>query len=596
MPASKKSTTVASRILVALFGLPFAAFGLGFFFWNVLPGIIDSISVQDWHPATANLLQVELVTSVSDGSSSYRATARYQYYYAGQTYTGDRVAVHNGGDNIGNFQQALDQRLEQAYQEKQPITVWVNPDEPSKSIADRDPRWSLTLFKLLFCVVFTAIGLGLIIYLITTRAKPAPVYGLDDSQADAPWLEVLNTNKDWPSNRIRSNAKRGMWFFWLFALVWNLISMPLMFALPGEVSTGNQLALIGLVFPVIGFGLVLAAIRKTREWQYFGPTLLTLDPFPGSIGGHVGGTVRLNVPFNPAVNYRVTLNNSYSHVSGSGKNRSRSESVQWQNSQIARSVKEQGGTLLTFRFDVPEGLNESQEATGNYYKWTIVLEAALEPVELARSFDIPVFATSKKSAAIENTGTAVMEGIRSQAIEQIMNVKQIPGGAELYFPAGRNAGMALAVFVTGLIFGGAGVWLWSETVFMSIMFLLFSIPCTLGGIYTGINSLRVRIDLNGVQTTRNLLGYKVIGRYLDRHQIKGIIYRKGSQQNMGSKVTVFYNLFIVAKNDSEIRIGESFTGAGQAGYAAESISLLTGIPCIKNHMQPTNRLQKYFSG
>jgi hypothetical protein len=43
-------------------------------------------------------------------------------------------------------------------------------------------------------------------------------------------------------------------------------------------------ALIRLLFPLVGIWLIACAIRRTREWRRFGAAPVTLDPVPGSIG------------------------------------------------------------------------------------------------------------------------------------------------------------------------------------------------------------------------------------------------------------------------------------------------------------------------
>ena len=86
-----------------------------------------------------------------------------------------------------------------------------------------------------------------------------------------------------------------MWAAWAFAIFWNAISAVTPFIAYREVvSNDNYIALVALLFPLVGIGLLIWALRRTFEWRRFGPAPVTLDPFPGSIGGHVGGTVDIN--------------------------------------------------------------------------------------------------------------------------------------------------------------------------------------------------------------------------------------------------------------------------------------------------------------
>ena len=133
-----------------------------------------------------------------------------------------------------------------------------------------------------------------------------------------------------------------MWGAWFFAIVWNLVSAVTPFIAYREVvGKGNYVALVALLFPLIGIGLLVWAVRRTLEWRRFGPVPVTLDPFPGSIGGHVGGTVDLAVPFDPSLRVEATLTGLESYVSGSGRNRSRRERAKWQDARLAHA--EPGG-------------------------------------------------------------------------------------------------------------------------------------------------------------------------------------------------------------------------------------------------------------
>jgi hypothetical protein len=58
---------------------------------------------------------------------------------------------------------------------------------------------------------------------------------------------------------------------------------------------------------LVGLGLLVWAVRQTLAWRCFGMTLLELDPFPGAIGGDIGGLLELRLPYNPRCPFRITL-------------------------------------------------------------------------------------------------------------------------------------------------------------------------------------------------------------------------------------------------------------------------------------------------
>ncbi len=95
---------------------------------SVLPTLYDWARMQFWEPVPAQLLAAELREKAgSKSSTTYLASAQYRYLFADQPYAGRRVAIGSGADNIGNFQQQLGQRLEQALAQGAPVTAWVNP-------------------------------------------------------------------------------------------------------------------------------------------------------------------------------------------------------------------------------------------------------------------------------------------------------------------------------------------------------------------------------------------------------------------------------------------------------------------------------------
>lgn len=152
--------------VMGLFALPFAAVGVGMLLLSVLPTLYDWSRMQFWQPVNATLLAANLNSSRSSKSTSYHVTARYRYEVAGRAYEGERVAISGGGDNVGDFQEALGERLEQALRAGQPVQVWVNPSHPADAVIDRSLRPGLLAFKMVFVVLFGGVGVGLLVFVL----------------------------------------------------------------------------------------------------------------------------------------------------------------------------------------------------------------------------------------------------------------------------------------------------------------------------------------------------------------------------------------------------------------------------------------------
>ena len=76
---------------------------------------------------------------------------------------------------------------------------------------------------------------------------------------------------EWASGQIVSSEKTKMIFAIAFTFFWCVVSLPLVFFLPAEIyEKGNTIALVGLVFPAVGIGLLIWAARLVGRFWKFG--------------------------------------------------------------------------------------------------------------------------------------------------------------------------------------------------------------------------------------------------------------------------------------------------------------------------------------
>ena len=566
------------RIFGSLFALPF--FGVGvWMLWSVSNTLIDSVQMRTWVPVEASLTSSGYRTNRGDDSDTYEAYATYTYNYLGQNFVGDRVGLNNGADNIGDYQQDTGRQLANAQSRGETITVWVNPDNPAESIIDPSLRWGLIGFKLIFLFVFGGVGLGL---LVAVWRAPKPKDKTLPEYRQSPWL----IKKEWETNTIRSGSKLAMWGMWAFAGIWNAISAPLPFMLYGEVvEKQNYLALAGLLFPLVGLLLLSWAIKLTREWTRFGATPVTLDPFPGSIGGHVGGTINLNLPFDGSNRFVMTLTSLHSYISGSGKNRSRKESPRWQEEIVAHAESTGSGTRLMFRFDVPEGLKESDadQSEDSYNLWRLNLQAELDGTNLDRDFEIPVYATGQNSMGISDVQVArsasTTDGLYDKLVRKAVRVHNDGMTKTLVFPAGRNAISNLMGFTIGAVFATVGFFLVVQegaTIFGSVFGGVGALVAV-SAFYMLCKSLHVSKQGNLIRSTRKLLGIPIRTREMRVSDF----YRFEVDSNMasqnGKKHVMHYKITAIDRAANEMRVGEGFKGKSAGDAAVRFLSKELGL-------------------
>jgi len=566
------------KIFSLLFALPF--FGVGVWMaYSISGNLIDATKMRQWEPTQATLQRAGYESHSGDDAYTYEAYAQYTYDFGGQRYTGTRVAISGGADNIGDYQTDLGNRLSQTMSRGDTVTVYVNPDDPAMAIIDRSVRWGLMGFKSIFLFVFGGVGLGLIIFVLRSPKEKdlsAPEF------REKPWL----ANDDWQSRVVKSNSKSAMYFAWGFAVFWNLISSYLPFVIYEEVTVkGNMAALIGLMFPLVGIGLLTWAMRRTFEWRRFGAAPVELDPFPGSIGGHVGGTIDINLPYDSTAQFSLTLTNLHSYVSGTGKNRSRKESAEWQDTQVAHVTSGSKGSRLSFRFDVPEELSESaaDKREDAYYLWRLNVKADLEGADFDRDYEIPVYATSEQSKHLSEfsirQAKTEQRQIDAGAIEKLINLTHDATGKSMVFPMGRNLASGFGGMLFGSIFAGAGWFLIASEGqwFMGAIFGGVGSLIFISGLYYIFNSLEVEQNGSDIRTTRRILGIPVKQKVMRRAEFVRFKKKASSTTQSGSKHVIQYSVSAIDSNGQKMVMGEGFKGAGQAEAAASFIGEQFGL-------------------
>ena len=571
------------RIVGSLFALPF--FGVGvWMLWSVSNTIYSAWEMQHWAQVEARLITAGYETHSGDDSDTHQAYARYSYSYDGGLYTGDRVTIAGGADNIGDYQTDMGRALSARFAQGQSVTIWVNPEDPLQSIIDPSIRWGLIGFKSIFLFVFGGVGLGLLVFLWRApKDKDATL----PQYKEAPWL----LNHDWQTPTIRSSSKAAMWGAWAFAAIWNLISSVTPFMAYQEVTEKqNYLALIALLFPLVGIGLLTWAVRRTLEWRRFGPAPVTLDPFPGSIGGHVGGTIDLNLPYDSAARFQLTLTSLHSYISGSGKDRSRRETAEWQDEVVAHAGPGGKGTRLTFRFDVPTGLEETdalQEGDA-YYLWRMNLSASLPGADLDRDYDIPVYATAKSSRhlaslAVER-GRDAQNEVSDARVRDIIQVRQGVMGRSMFYPMGRHLLSNLFGMIFGAAFAGAGYFLIVQegaTIFGSIFGGVGALVA-LTAFYMMSNSLEVSQDGTSIRTVRRWLGFPISRKSMLRGNFVRFEKKKSMKTQSGGKHTIYYAIHLIDNGGNTMVVGDGFKGESEAKAAirliAQELSLRLEAP------------------
>lgn len=566
------------KFFLVLAALPF--FGLGVYMGCVAVGdIVEARLMQRWIQAEATVHRAGYRAVRGDDAVTYEAYAEYSYEFDGVRYTGHRIGIYGGADNVGDYQRDMARRLKGKRERGEAVTVFVNPDKPSQAILDRSLRLEMVGIETVVSLVFGGAGLAMLIYFL---GMPRKKDLSDPAYRHKPWL----ANVAWQIPAIKSDSRSRMWFLWVFAGIWNLIAMPLPFLVFG-VGPGESKIISPIVFlvPLAGIGMIVFAIRRTLEWKRFGRALLTLDPFPGSIGGQVGGTIDLDLRYDPQSRFSITLSNLYSYARGHGKNRSRHEMPKWQDTQAAHVSQGARGTRLRFCFDVPGNLNESdaQPQDDMYYLWRLNLNADLPGVDIDRSYDIPVYATAQRSANLSEVSIeqarSVQEQIDIAAVRKITNLQQKAGGPSMYFPMGRYFWSGLCGTVIGSVFTlvGIGVAVGAGRPFFGAVFGGIGFFVAVGCFYAISNSLEIFQQGNDIRSIRRILGIPVIHRRMRRSDFAMFRNKSSAREQSGTRHAMDYVITAIDRRGRKIILAEGFTSESMVRTAERVIARAFGL-------------------
>ena len=388
-----KSTGLGSGCLM-LFALPFAAVGVGALGWMGWT-LLDWREAGGWLPVSAEIVTVAIEEHEDDeGGSTYETTATYRYDYAGISYTGTRVAIDTGADNIGGFQHRLYYDLKTAHERGTPVTAYVDPDDPNRAVLNRALRPGLFALKGIFALAFGGVGFGLLFGARYAAKKMIAEEKLRRRFPDEPW----RWRPEWADGRIAGSARAAAYVAIAFAVLWNLISLPAALIVPGEIANGNTAAAAALLFPLIGLGLAAWAIRAWLQLKRFKAATFVLQRMPVALGGRLKGTIRVEAEVPVTADFRLELECFETVTRGSGKNRRTEEKLLWQKQWRVPRHHCQIGSFTTIPVDVamPVGQPATSMNDGDgKTTWRLEVAGECPGPDFWSKFELPVFETAE---------------------------------------------------------------------------------------------------------------------------------------------------------------------------------------------------------
>jgi hypothetical protein len=607
------------RMIGAVLGLCFAGGGAVLLVTTVVPLFKAWQETKTWQPAWA---QVESV-----GGADNETKASYRYTIDGVDYSGRRVYLADFKDNIGNYHKNFQAHLKSLQRTETHVAIWVDPENAGEAVIDREIRWGLLLLIVGFCSAFIVVGLAVCLASIFARngkktQQPATAelkrqweqkksgnpdyhegfiefrrFRLHELQKEAEdetsarqTGELWRQKKEWRTSRIRSEARSTTLAMWIFAMLWCGVSSPILFFLKSELLSGNYLALIGLIFPLIGIFLLAKAIAMSREYRRFGMVEYSMDPYPGAIGGNVGGSMEIRDVQEAGALFRVKLECVFSHESGSSDDKSRFETIRWAEEGSAGTARIAGGVRLEFRFDVPRDLPESDVGrTGDYHFWRLQVTADLPGVDLNRSYIIPVMKTETadhsrhvrhdlsrqaqeaREEAAERSRRALQSGdFAATGLAGSVRIRKIDRGVLLIYPMFRNKMLTVIAFLVSASFGGfaAGIpFGFSGQGLVGVLAFIVAVPFALIGLiaacvalYLPLNNMRVTISQGRVTVLRRLAVLPIFFKRINSSDIRELSVDRSGSTGQGTGKVEHFRIVAHSKTGDTVTLGEDIDG------------------------------------
>jgi len=427
--------------------------------------------------------------------------------------------------------------------------------------------WAQAGHFAIFALVFGGVGFGGLAALMVGRRRLADAEQRQAQHPDAPWL----WRADWASGVVMDSSRAEMWTAWIFTAFWNLVSIPGAVAGTREfLRGGNRTALLVILFPAAGVILLGWAVRATLRYRRYGASRFDLATRPAIVGHVLEGTVRTPSDVRPPEGYRVVLTCIRRETTGSGKNRSTTERVLWQDER--RSMG--SATGLPVAFAIPrDALPCDPVSGGDRVLWRLGVTGEVPGVDYSATFEVPVFRTSASDGPLTDEDREVAAASQvpadyHQPAGSRIQVSTTRRGTEIYFPPARNTGFAVGISSFTALWMGAlalTIVLHAPLLF-PIVFGLFGLLLVLIVLDAWLGATRVVAGDGQVTVATGWLVPRR-ERTLRAADIAGISSRIASQQG----TTPYYDITIETKAGTRVAAGRAVRDKREAEWLAEML-------------------------
>lgn len=387
---------------------------------------------------------------------------------------------------------------------------------------------------------------------------------------------------------IHSDSRGQLATRWIAALVANGFFGTLgLLILTGRMDT-TSVWWNGILLGIAGAALLLfpPAVIATMRWLRFRQIVLQADPPQGSLGGHIGGSLRI-----PGAELRDASFSTYviclAREAVGGE--SGGERVYWMRGVRPRVDPGVNGVRLTFAIPLPEDL----PPTGPDHRWAVRVTARRRGPDMDLAFPVEVCRhTPPRSSSLPVTERPPPEEAPVQTGRHI-TIRHADGVTVLRYRAGRSAEMGLTLVTIGLVSLASGLFTgrasWQgfgsgfDALFSTVglvflcLFGLIGATLALFGVWLLGNGLRVELSPRQIRVRRSFL-LPGPTREWAADELDRIEARITGQVLQGSRSRVEYAIEGVLASGESIPLGDGIRGPLRLDRVSSQLQQVTGLP------------------
>ena len=323
-----------------------------------------------------------------------------------------------------------------------------------------------------------------------------------------PWL----WRDDWAARRVAEANRGGLAVFWIFALMWNAITIPVVVLVARQFP--RNLPAVTIVFGFGGAGILFLAAGAYSALQRakFGRSVCAIDRLPVEPGQTLSGQIEHRGTQVPDAGYRLVLACVNRIITGHGRGRSAVTQTLWETAQVvsgALAAPSPAGMRVPFSFALPADAPSSDlSKPDDLTLWQLTVSAELPGIDYKATFQLPVFTTAGDAAAHQ---AARQEAAARRELSPASRAAVTPlpsGGIELRVGPHRDADAFLTFLLFAAIWFGviALMWRGGAPPFFAVVFALFGllILCMAVDFFAGTSV--VSADGAGLRARHAVLG------------------------------------------------------------------------------------------